>query len=939
MHAQEPFLRGAALFFSWTDLPPASAGLVAVEEGVTAAQLDRLLHSSESSTSSDPAALHDCDDDGEDGGGGSTYLVVGGGRGGREDGDASGSLGAALATPSQARERGGGGGGGGGAASRGLPEVDGEGAVAAGGDDSTTSGVFPSATAGMVGAAGSASGDSRSTGPRRSWQFFSAASMSSYATALGGGGSRASSGRPEITAGGGGRTRSGKAAAEEEAAAERRRAALGRRRASDVQDGASGRRGAPPRSSSSRAVAAAAAAAGSDGGPSRHSVDQLRAASPPLPAALGGGASALLRQLPTISSLQRARAGSEGGDSDGAAAPGGEAPEAQAEVEVEVGRTPVQRVRKGSSLAAQSPRLYRGSAAAAGGGGGQSPVLRLTSAQVSEQIEVLKDGLLGRGESVAVPAVFTSIPPSQSRRHDQLLAAQGAGGARSANGSSESRAKRAAVPVEASVSRALRRRCRAGPARDRLPLPTCRRAWARDPPGATALVFKCRWPCRFGPHALLALKVLRDPFEGEHSEHMAAFAYEAYVLEALRWVPGRWSDAVGAWVCVAWTCFRGAQLGLHRSRHWMLRRPVRLGMPRAQQRSPLHALPTSLPKATAACVSAPSAASQQPPTAISRSTLSARVFAPRPRPTGRACRHPNVVRIYGYCLEAPTVCLVMELLPSSLKQRLRGGAGLSEPASQQALAMHYTPAGTPAGASAGAPGHSHSNSNVTGAAAAAAAAGGSSGGGGGGDAPPTAPATPLLQQAAAAAAAAATDSARSSASISRPLAAVPAAAAGATVGAVQAEESEEEAGRSSALTAVDGHVTLSVRLDPFAAAAVGGAAASSSGGGGGGAAAASESGSSKPAATSDGGFVRRSKPPPPSPWELAGTPPQSASGAMTSAPATALAAAGEGATEVAAAAEAAGGVPDSSESAVGLSVRGVSGVVVCMFCQAMRWRR
>jgi hypothetical protein len=32
--------------------------------------------------------------------------------------------------------------------------------------------------------------------------------------------------------------------------------------------------------------------------------------------------------------------------------------------------------------------------------------------------------------------------------------------------------------------------------------------------------------------------------------------------------------------------------------------------------------------------------------------------------------HHNVVRLYGYCFEAPTVCLILELLPGSLKALL-----------------------------------------------------------------------------------------------------------------------------------------------------------------------------------------------------------------------------------------------------------------------------
>jgi hypothetical protein len=37
-----------------------------------------------------------------------------------------------------------------------------------------------------------------------------------------------------------------------------------------------------------------------------------------------------------------------------------------------------------------------------------------------------------------------------------------------------------------------------------------------------------------------------------------------------------------------------------------------------------------------------------------------------------ADRHANVVRLYGYCLEPPTVCLLLELLPTSLKEILYG---------------------------------------------------------------------------------------------------------------------------------------------------------------------------------------------------------------------------------------------------------------------------
>ncbi len=50
--------------------------------------------------------------------------------------------------------------------------------------------------------------------------------------------------------------------------------------------------------------------------------------------------------------------------------------------------------------------------------------------------------------------------------------------------------------------------------------------------GATALVFSCRWRSRFGPHGLLAAKVLRDPFEAE--EDLKSFEYEARLLKDIR---------------------------------------------------------------------------------------------------------------------------------------------------------------------------------------------------------------------------------------------------------------------------------------------------------------------------------------------------------------------------------------------------------------------
>jgi hypothetical protein len=51
--------------------------------------------------------------------------------------------------------------------------------------------------------------------------------------------------------------------------------------------------------------------------------------------------------------------------------------------------------------------------------------------------------------------------------------------------------------------------------------------------GATALVFKCVWPQRFGPATVLAAKVLKDGIEMDPTL-LQAFSYEAAVLASLQ---------------------------------------------------------------------------------------------------------------------------------------------------------------------------------------------------------------------------------------------------------------------------------------------------------------------------------------------------------------------------------------------------------------------
>ncbi len=48
------------------------------------------------------------------------------------------------------------------------------------------------------------------------------------------------------------------------------------------------------------------------------------------------------------------------------------------------------------------------------------------------------------------------------------------------------------------------------------------------------MVFKCRWPSKFGAHGLLAIKMLRDPHGFQASSMVEAFKYEADVLARCR---------------------------------------------------------------------------------------------------------------------------------------------------------------------------------------------------------------------------------------------------------------------------------------------------------------------------------------------------------------------------------------------------------------------
>ncbi len=171
---------------------------------------------------------------------------------------------------------------------------------------------------------------------------------------------------------------------------------------------------------------------------------------------------------------------------------------------------PQQRLSAGAGADAGPCSAVVAAAAASG------PVVHLSSEEVAQQVELLKEGLLGRGErpprnggDAALPRPFDSslsrvvVAPSRPlRQRDGCCARLGSGPWR-----------RTAVG-------------QSGDGCDRQRRGACMCA------GATAVVFQCRWPSRFGPGALLAAKVLQDPYR--EPEHLESFKYEAQVLEQLR---------------------------------------------------------------------------------------------------------------------------------------------------------------------------------------------------------------------------------------------------------------------------------------------------------------------------------------------------------------------------------------------------------------------
>jgi hypothetical protein len=75
------------------------------------------------------------------------------------------------------------------------------------------------------------------------------------------------------------------------------------------------------------------------------------------------------------------------------------------------------------------------------------------------------------------------------------------------------------------------------------------------------------------------------------------------------------------------------------------------------------------------------------------------VRRPRTRPALRARSHPNVVRLYGYCLEPPTVCLILELLPGSLKDVLYRRVEVRQPALPSPTVLSSNPLASTSGGS------------------------------------------------------------------------------------------------------------------------------------------------------------------------------------------------------------------------------------------------
>ncbi len=61
------------------------------------------------------------------------------------------------------------------------------------------------------------------------------------------------------------------------------------------------------------------------------------------------------------------------------------------------------------------------------------------------------------------------------------------------------------------------------------------------------MVFKAKWPTRFGPDAILAIKMLKDGFESD-MHTLESFVYEARVLEAARCAVGAQAHVLGSLV-------------------------------------------------------------------------------------------------------------------------------------------------------------------------------------------------------------------------------------------------------------------------------------------------------------------------------------------------------------------------------------------------------
>ncbi len=137
------------------------------------------------------------------------------------------------------------------------------------------------------------------------------------------------------------------------------------------------------------------------------------------------------------------------------------------------------------------------------------PPVQLSTAEVQQQIELMAHGMVDRGEASGGDDTQAPAALRQQARAARFRPRRPAVGTQQGSAARYHAALRCATSLAA--------------------LPAfC------PPAGATAVVFKCRWPSRFGPGALLAAKCMRDPYAYHMHHILESFKFEVEVLAKAR---------------------------------------------------------------------------------------------------------------------------------------------------------------------------------------------------------------------------------------------------------------------------------------------------------------------------------------------------------------------------------------------------------------------